>query len=145
MELFSDDISVETLDVATKLLKESRTGFLTMFNNSPICMSMTTTTLGKRTYVKVNKKFLEKFGYNKEEIIGRTSVEIGILDLEESLRVGSIIKEKGRLQNDYVKCIAKDGTIVHTVSSIEMMQVNEETYLVSFFLDITKMKEQEAV
>src|SRR6185312_16240187 len=62
-----------------------------------------------------------------------------------SVRVGSIIKEKGRLQNDYVKCIAKDGTIIHTVSSIEMMQVNEENYLISFFLDITKMKKQETI
>lgn len=115
-----------------------------LFNNSPVCMSMTTTSLGKRTYARVNQKFLEKFGFAESEIIGRTSVEIGILDAAESARVGGIIQEKGSLQNDYVKCIAKSGSIVHTVSSIELMELNGQTYLVSFFLDITKIIEQQA-
>src|SRR6218665_3635279 len=145
MDLFSDNISIENLDKAIRLFRESRDGFVKLFNNSPVCMSMTTTTLGKRTYVHVNNKFLEKFGFSEEEIIGRTSIEIGILDTEESLRVGSIIKEKGRLQNDYVKCIAKDGQIVHTVSSIETMEMNGEAYLVSFFIDITKIIEQQHI
>lgn len=145
MDLFSDDIKIEDLGTATRLFKESRDGFLKLFNNSPVCMSMTTTTLGKRTYKRVNKKFLEKFEFTEDEIIGRSSVEIGILDHDESIRVGNIIKEKGRLQNDYVKCITKSGKIVHTVSSIEFMEMNEETLLVSFFVDITKIIEQQAI
>jgi len=145
MDLFADDLKLEDLAIVTKLFKESRAGFLQLFNNSPVCMSMTTTTLGKRVYVRVNKKFLEKFEFDESEIIGRTSVEIGILDEAESLKVGNIIKEKGRLQNDYVKCITKSGNIVHTVSSIEEMEMNGETYLVSFFVDITKIIEQQAV
>jgi PAS domain S-box-containing protein len=145
MDLFSDHIQISDLTLATKLFSESRAGFLTLFNNSPVCMSMTSTTLGKRVYKRVNNKFLEKFGYAESEIIGLTSVEVGILDEAESLRVGNLIKENGRLQNDYVKCIAKDGKIVHTVSSIEMMEMNGELYLISFFIDITKMVEQQAI
>src|ERR1700752_4983253 len=109
IDLFSDNITVEDLGTATRLFKESRTAFLKLFNNSPICMSMTTTNLGKRVYVRVNKKYIEKVEFEEAEIIGRTSVEIGILDPEESVRVGAIIQEKGRLQNDYVKCISKSG------------------------------------
>ncbi|HEU4718398.1 MAG TPA: ATP-binding protein [Bacteroidia bacterium] len=145
MDLFSDDIALEDLETATRLLRESRTGFLKLFNSSPVCMSMTTTNLGKRVYVRVNRMFVEKFGFDESEIIGRTSPEIGILDAEESLRVGAMIKEKGRLHNDYVKCIAKSGKIVHTISSIEMMEMNGETYLVSFFVDITKVMEQQVI
>jgi PAS domain S-box-containing protein len=145
MDLFSDRINFQDLEIAKKLFEESRTGFLKLFNNSPVCMSMTTTTLGKRIFIRVNPKFLELFGYDEVEIIGRTSVEIGILDQDESIKVANIIKEKGRLQNDYVKCIAKDGRIVHTVSSIEFMELGGETYLVSFFLDISKIMEQQAI
>jgi PAS domain S-box-containing protein len=145
MDLFSENININDLSSAVRLFKESRAGFLQLFNNSPVCMSMTTTNLGKRTYVRVNRKFLEKFGFDESEIIGRTSVEIGILDQEESLRVGSIIREKGRLQNDYVKCWTKDKQVVHTVSSIEMMEMNNETYLISFFVDISKIIEQQAI
>lgn len=145
MDLFSDHQKIENLELAVRLFRESRAGFLTLFNNSPICMSMTTTSPEKRAYVRVNQKFVEKFGFDENEIIGRTSVEIGILDLEESIRVGELIREKGRLQNDYVKCIAKDGKIVHTVSSIEKMEMNGEVYLVSFFVDITKVIEQQSI
>lgn len=108
-------------------------------------MSMTTTNLGKRIYRRVNKKFLEKFGWVEEEIIGKTSVELGILNVDESNRVKAIITEKGRLQNDYVKCLTKTGEVVHTVSSIEYMEMNGETYLVSFFVDITEIVTQQAV
>jgi PAS domain S-box-containing protein len=145
MDLFSDEINIEDLGTATRLFKESRAGFLKLFHNSPVCMSMTTTNLGKRVYVRVNQKFLEKFGFDEAEIIGKTSAEIGILAPEESVRVGELIKEKGRLQNDYVKCIAKTGKIVHTISSIEMMDMNGEEFLVSFFVDITKVMQQQAI
>jgi PAS domain S-box-containing protein len=145
MDLFSNDIKIEDLGAAIKLFHESRTGFLKLFNNSPVCMSMTTTNLGRRVYVRVNKKFLERFGYTEEETIGKTSIEIGILDEQESVRVGALIREKGRLQNDYVKCIAKSGEIVHTISSIEIMEMNDEPFLVSFFVDVTKIMEQQAL
>lgn len=145
MDLFSNDIKIDSLENAVRLFQESREGFVTLFNNSPICMSMTTTNLGKRVYVRVNKKFLEKFGYEEREIIGRTSIEIGILDEEESARVRTLLANKGRLQNDYVKCRAKSGEIVHTVSSIEYMTMNGETHLVSFFVDITEVIKQQAI
>lgn len=145
MDLFADNIQINDLQIAKKLFEESRAGFLKLFNNSAICMSMTTTNLGKRVYMRVNKKFLEKFGFTESEVIGHTSVEVGILDPEESEKVGNILREKGRLQNDYVKCLHKNGEIVHTVSSIEKMEMNGELYFVSFFLDISRTIQQQAL
>lgn len=143
MDLFSNDIKIDDFTSAVRLFKESREGFVKLFNTSPVCMSMTTTTLGRRAYVRANNKFLSTFGYTEDEIVGKTSVEIGILDQPESDRVRQLITEKGRLQNDYVKCIAKDGKLVHTISSIEFMEMNGEQYLVSFFIDISKIIEQQ--
>lgn len=143
MDLFSNDIKIDDFTSAVRLFRESREGFVKLFNTSPVCMSMTTTTLGRRAYVRANNKFLSTFGYTEDEIVGKTSVEIGILDQPESDRVRQLITEKGRLQNDYVKCIAKDGKLVHTISSIEFMEMNGEQYLVSFFVDISKIIEQQ--
>jgi len=142
---FSEHIEVNDLETAVRLFKQSREGFLKLFYNSPICMSMTKTNLDRRTYVRVNKKFLDKFGYAEEEIIGKTSVEFGILDAGESQRVRSLIAEKGRLQNDYVKCITKSGEIVHTLSSIEYIEIEGETHLISFFVDITEIVKQQGI
>jgi PAS domain S-box-containing protein len=139
--LFSETIEITNLDQAKRLVRESTDGLLKLFNYSPACMSLTT--LGKRTYVKVNERFIEKLGFTEEEIIGFTSTEIGILDKEESDKVATLFKEKGRLQNDIVVCKAKGGKEVHTVSSIEKIEFNGEFYLLSSFLDITKIIEQQ--
>lgn len=145
MDIFSDDIQINDLDTANRLLKESREGFLKLFNNSPICMSMTTVDPLKRVYVRANKKFLETFGFSESEIVGHTSVELGILEPEESIRVGSVIKEKGRWQNEYIKCHSKDRIPVHTLSSIERIEIKGEAYLVSFFINISEIVKQRAI
>jgi PAS domain S-box-containing protein len=140
----SDDIRIDDLGTAVRLFNESRSAFLQLFDVSPICMSMTTTKLDNRVFVRVNRKFLEIFGFKEEEVIGRTSAQLGILDIEESARVGRLIREKGGLKNDYVKCLTKDGTVVHTISSIEAMLVDGAPVLVSFFVDISEVMEQRA-
>lgn len=145
MDIFADSLQISNLTTLRKLYQESKAGFLQLFNNSPICMSMTTTNLGQRRYVKVNQQFLDKFGYSKSEILGKTSTEIGILDEEESIRVGKIIQENGRLHNDYVKCYSKQGRIIHTVSSIELMEMNRDTYLIAFFIDVSQIFQQQAI
>jgi len=141
-DLFLDTFQIKDLDIATKLVKESRTGFLKLFNSSPVCMSITTP---ERVFVKANKKFMERFQYSEKEIIGRTSTEIGILDKEESKKVGNIIREKGKLTNEIVKCITKNGELVYTISSIELIEINGGNYLMSSFLDITKIIEQQKI
>ena len=143
--MFADADEINDLLSAKKMLHESREAFMLLFNNSPICMSMTSVTPEKRVYHKVNKKFMEVFGYTEADIVGRTSVEVGILDHEESQRVGTILKETGRIQNEYVRCIAKNKSIVHTVSSIEKMTWESGTYFVAFFINVTKILEQQMV
>ncbi|HVA98560.1 MAG TPA: SpoIIE family protein phosphatase, partial [Bacteroidia bacterium] len=99
----------------------------------------------ERVYVSVNKKFLEIFGYSEEEIIGRTSIEIGILDLKESKKVGDLFRENNKLQNDIVMCIAKSGKEIYTVSSIEKIEINGCEYMMSSFLNISKIIEQQHI
>ncbi len=145
MNLFSENIQFDNLADATRLFNEWRDAFLHLFIQSPVCMSMTTNDPGNRRYVMVNQIFLEKFGFQRTEVIGKTSTEAGILDNDESAKVGQLLRTKGRLSNDYVKCIAKDGTVIHTVSSIEQMTIGGRSYFISFFIDITQIVEQQAI
>jgi PAS domain S-box-containing protein len=142
-DIFSNTLLIDNIDTAINLIEECRSSFLKLFDSSPVCMSMTT--LDKRVYVKVNAKFVNKFGFTEDEIIGRTSIEIGILEIDESKKVAKILKEKGKIQNEIITCIAKDKTIVHTVSSIEIIEINGENYLVSSFLDITNIIQQQKI
>jgi len=140
--IFLDTHEVDDLMIAKKLIDESLFCFLQSLDNSPVSICLTSP---ERKYIKVNKKFIEIFGYTEEEMIGRNSLEVGILSLEESNKVGDIFRTKGKLQNDIIICITKNGTRIHTVSSIENIEINGITYMMSTFLDVTKYVEQQQI
>jgi len=141
-DLFAQTIEITSLKEAKKMILENLKSFDKLFNCSPACMSLTTP---GRTYVKVNSKFLERFGYLKEEVVGFTSSQVGILDPGESEKVGALLKEKGKLQNDTVLCRTKTGELVYTLSSIESIEIAGKPYFLSSFLDMTKIIEQQLI
>jgi PAS domain S-box-containing protein len=141
--LLLDTIEVDTLSEATKLVKESVDGFFKLFNSTPSCMSLTS--IGTRTYVKVNKRFLEKLKFTEEEVIGSTSKDIGILDKQEADKVASLLKTKGRIENEIIICRTKYGEIVYTISCIEKMEFNGHNYFLASFLDISEIIKQQQI
>ena len=141
--ILSNSIEVYTLSKATQLIKESVDGFFKLFNCNPSCMSLTS--LGERTYVKVNPSFLNKFKYTKEEVIGSTSLELGILDKAEAEKVAGILKEKGKIQNEIIICRTKDGELVYTISCIEKIEFNGNHYYLASFLDISEVIKQQQI
>ncbi|MBI3259620.1 MAG: PAS domain-containing sensor histidine kinase [Ignavibacteriae bacterium] len=136
--LFSDTLVFDNLEMAEKVNQGNLETLLAMFDSSPACMSITTE---DRIFVRINKQFLEIYGFEEHEVIGRNASEIGILDPTEHQRVTTIINEKGRIKNEIIKCKSKDGKDVFAISCIEKMEINGHTYLVSSFLDITPLEE----
>lgn len=140
--LFTHAIRPDDLETAETIIKENLDSLLTMFHSNPSCMSITTE---DRIYVEVNERFQEIYGFEKSEIIGRNAFEVGILDLEEHARVSGIMKEKGRIKNEVIKCNTKNGNVIYAVSCIERIFINGQTYWMSSFLDITQLKQQQLV
>ncbi len=140
--LILESEQITSLDLANSLIEEYNTNLFKLFTIGPACMTLTTM---DRVFVKVNKKFLDLFGYEESEIIGRTSAEIGLLDAEEAVKVSHLFKEKGGLHNDIVKCTAKSGKEIHTISSINTIEIGGVSYLMSSFLDISRMVEQQKI
>ncbi len=138
--IFSDAIEVDNLEIAEKVIQGNLETFLAVFDSSPACMSITTL---ERRYVRVNKRFVEIYGFDESEVVGRNARELGILDPEEHERVSSIIREKGRIKNETIKCKSKDGRVIYAISSIENMEINGRRYLVSSFLDISPILQQQ--
>lgn len=142
-DLISDTSVVNNIETTTKLFKESLDDFFKLFGSSPA--AMTITNIEDATYVKVNEKFIEIFGYKKEEVIGKTAAEIAILDETEFKRILNILKGKQKSQNEIFKCKTKDGKVVYTMDTTEVMEINGKKYSVSSLLDITKIKEQQII
>src|SRR5664279_2908081 len=141
--LISDTSAVHNLKTTTKLFKESLDDFFKLFDSSPSAMAITD--VRRLKFVKVNEKFVEFFGYKKEEVIGRTAIDISIHDKTEFNRILNFLKENQGFQNQIFKGRTKDGRVVYLIASSEIMEINGKKYSVSSFLDITKIKEQQII
>jgi len=141
--LISDTNSVHNLKTTTKLFKESLDDFFKLFDSSPSAMAITD--IRRLKFVKVNEKFVEFFGYKKEEVIGRTAIDISIHDKTEFNRILNFLKKNQGFQNQIFKGRTKDGRAVYLIASSEIMEINGKKYSVSSFLDITKIKEQQII
>ena len=73
----------------------------TIFWKSPNPMGITTARDG--IYLDVNEAFTKIFGVRKQDLIGKSSVELGHLSKERMLEVSNEIKEKGYARNILVK------------------------------------------
>jgi PAS domain S-box-containing protein len=62
--------------------RELRERFSTAFEASPLSLSISTVASGR--FIDVNPRFEETFGWKRDELIGRTAVEIGLWPTEES-------------------------------------------------------------
>jgi PAS domain S-box-containing protein len=131
-----------TLDVTQQYLaEEARTQsdekFEKTFRANPQPMSLTT--LDKGRYVDVNDSFLQMSGYNREEVIGHTSLELNVWETPAH-RAYFIqqLKARGCLVNLETRFRTKDGLMKVLLSSAEEFEISGEQCLLVASSDITE-------
>jgi PAS domain S-box-containing protein len=86
--------------------------FRRVFDSSPFSMSIATVEDGR--FIDVNPAFLERLGYEREEIIGKTSEEIGLWDAPEGRKwVLKGLRAHNSADEHHVVTISKDGQRRH--------------------------------
>jgi PAS domain S-box-containing protein len=126
-------------------LRQSEERFSKAFRANPQPMSLTTMANGR--YVDVNESFLTVSGYTREEVIGRTSLELRIWETPESRAdfVGKL-KTYGSLVNIETKFRTKSGDLRVLLSSAEKLDIDGEQCLLVASSDITeRMAAQQAL
>jgi PAS domain S-box-containing protein len=99
-------------------LSEER--FAKVFRSSPIAFSITTVDQGR--FLDVNEAFERRYGYAREELIGRSVFDIGIWnDPGERLRMRKEIREQGRVANRITRFRKRSGEILDTFYSAELI------------------------
>lgn len=94
--------------------------FHDLFENNPSLIAVSSLPDGK--FVEVNSAFLNKLGYTRDEIIGKTSVELGLFIEDESQKkVADVFLKYGRILNIEFKVRKKDGSILHGLLSGEII------------------------
>ena len=126
---------------AENKVKNSEDKFATVFKNAPVLLSISKVETGE--YVDVNDKFIEVSGFNKSEVIGKTSIEIGWLKSEDRKKILEEFNEKGKVNEMELHLKKKNNEEVICLFNGEIINIDGTNYLLSLARDITNRKKIE--
>ncbi len=127
---------------ANEALARSEEKFHKAFRSSPDWIVIST--LEDGFYLDVNEAFLETTGYRREEVIGRTSIELGIwADPEQRKEMVKILHEQEKVRNLEATFRMKSGEIRYVLWSAEVIDYGDEKCLIAVTRDITSRKRAE--
>ena len=127
---------------AEAALKASEEKFSKAFQNAPLLMSITSLEEGR--YLEVNDAFLQAAGYTREEIVGKTSTELGVIAIDARNQLQTLLGPEKRLRDHEIEVTCKDGSKRVCLYSGELIEYVGKTRLLSIALDITeRLRHQE--
>lgn len=138
---FMDNTEHERAKEAVRISEDK---FHKAFRSSPEWFVIST--LEDGYYLDVNDTFLKTTGYRREEVIGHTSVELGIwADVHQRAEMVEILHNTGKVRDFEVRFRMKSGEIRSVLWSAEIIDYGEEKCLLAVTRDITdrKLAEQE--
>ncbi|MDA3940610.1 MAG: PAS domain S-box protein [Spirochaetia bacterium] len=125
-----------TKDISRVQLSEEK--FSKLFHLNPSACGLSD--LDDHTYLEVNEAFYNLLGFGKNEVIGRTATDLGILSSEAINVIMSKADSQGNVRNVEAKLKAKNGEVKHVLLSSENIFVQDKGYRFTAISDITERK-----
>ncbi len=115
--------------------------FSSAFHEGPTGLTITRISDGK--FIDVNESFLRMFEFNREEVIGHTSIEIKMLTPNQRNDIIKKQLETGGLTGFEFESRAKSGKIVNYLFSSRPITISGEVCHITTLVDITEKKKIE--
>jgi PAS domain S-box-containing protein len=115
--------------------------FTKAFMQNSIPVAIMTSKEGR--FVDVSDAFLRFTGRQRDEVIGRTSIECGIIAAEQRGGFYDELNKKGRVEDLEMEVRTKDGALRYGLFNAVMMSLNNEKYVLAVSMDITSRKQAE--
>jgi diguanylate cyclase (GGDEF)-like protein/PAS domain S-box-containing protein len=129
----------ERLAAAQEALRASEEHYRTAFQTSHDGISITRLESG--LYIDVNRAFLRIFGYTREEVIGRTSLDLHIwADPEDRRKMVAVLHKESICQEMEVRFRRKDGQIFWVLVSASVIQLDSVPCVLFVIRDISAAK-----
>jgi PAS domain S-box-containing protein len=123
-------------------LRKSEEKFSKAFRESPVAFALLST--NDHRYIEVNETFERITGWRRDQVIGRTPLDIGIwVDPDQRIEFFRRILAEGSVRDVAVSFRAKDGQVRAGVCSAELIEVNGESCALSAIADVTEVKRAE--
>ena len=126
---------------AEAMALENQKKFSTIFQSSPIAMALSTTEDGR--YLDVNEELLRILQRPREEVIGYSSVELGVWTAElRAICIAELVKH-GSVRNFEIEIRGRDGLVTPVLWSAETVVIGGKSCLLGSILDIAGRKRAE--
>ena len=117
--------------------------YLQAFESDAALMALSTFEEGR--FIEVNDAFLEAFGLGREEVIGKTSEELGLFaEPGQRAAITRAVAKNGYVKNVPVSGRTKGGGLRHGLFSADVLSLEGKKCWFILMVDITAQKETEA-
>ncbi len=128
-----------TKDISKVRLSEEK--FSKLFHLNPSACGLSD--LDTRQYIEVNEAFSALLGFDKNEVIGKTATDLGIMTPETKNEILLKADCNGNVTNAEADLIAKNGDIKQALISAENIYVQDKKYRFTVVHDITARRQIE--
>lgn len=132
---------VDRVERSEAIASESLAKFEKTFAYNPAIMMLID--LETHRYNDVNNSFLRHLEYSKEEVLGKTPVELGIIlaeDIEAFRYVGRAIYQKKSVEDFVIRLKTKSGKIMTGFFSSQVIETKGKEFGLGVFIDITERR-----
>ncbi len=120
-------------------IRESEAKFRIAFATIPEPVALTRIHDG--IYLDVNEKFLQLSGYSREELVGRSSIDVNIWkNHSDRDRLLQGLKQSGKVENLEAEFLGKGGRVIYGLMSARIIEIDGEKVILSITRDYTDRK-----
>jgi PAS domain S-box-containing protein len=135
---------LEQIQDALREAEENRASseekFRKIFHSSPVAISITT--VGEGRFVEANGAFERRYGYSREELLGRTAVEIEFWgDPTEREQMISKIRKQGHVRNWVTRFRKSSGEPIDTACSFDTVEFDGQQCILVVSADLSEQAE----
>lgn len=123
-------------------LRRSEECFSKAFRANPSATAITSINEGR--YTDVNDSWLRLLGFTREEVVGKTSLELGVWARPDQRdQILQRLLQQQSIHNQEVRFRTKSGNVRDGITSLELVDLNGELCVLSQLYDVTVHKQAE--
>ena len=126
---------------AERIIRRNELRQAAIFQKSAVPMALTQMPHG--VFADINEAFQTTFGYSREEVIGKTSVEIGMAIPQERLQTMVNVEQLGSAINNEKHLMTKSGELRIGLINVNRTSVEGQDFVITTIHDITERKRAE--
>ncbi|QWV93159.1 PAS domain S-box protein [Geomonas oryzisoli] len=134
-------VDITRLKQAEAALRDSESRFRAIFDHAPVAIGIGPVDDGR--LIDVNPAWLRLFGFQREEVIGRSTMDLGIyLNTEARDRILASLRQ-GQSSHQELQLRRKSGEVIDVLYAADVLELNGVACLLVLLSDVTVQKQAE--